>query len=320
MSRFALTCLVIAMATIGGPANAASERVDTICAQRHPGLSQYFNRKKCVEDETLVELQENLAKQREDSARPCIAADISRMEGLAAKAQIQISEDQSLEDVQKLLGVVLGWPGNIQIPDDNIKERVLVTSIPTQCDSKFRLLLNVRESADRKLAWFSVWSMDPPKGYPEGMRSEFGKDFAAIRERARNQLQREREQAQIRTSLEKQEREQEERRRKALQGISIADHRMGCIGSGQCMVRTLEVLLTNITQEPIKEIGLGWAFLGPTMKECPSNLATLQQLYITLQPGESVRRSIAVPNGPLSTNARYCVRITNLRGLYPWEK
>lgn len=134
-----------ALLLIPGLALAASPGIEHRCTTKYPSILQYFAWKDCVQTATQEELEEQLkrqiqeeARQREEQARPCVAADIGRMEGLPAKARAVVKPEWILEQVQLALDPILEMSGQIQVPGDNIKERVLVYSISTKCDASFR--------------------------------------------------------------------------------------------------------------------------------------------------------------------------------------
>src|SRR4051812_29914716 len=99
---FALTMLVAP-----GTACADSADIEHRCTVRYPSITQYFAWKDCVKTETQEEAEENnrrltreLKREKDEAARPCIAADISRMEGMAEKVKAAIKPEWGLEEAQ----------------------------------------------------------------------------------------------------------------------------------------------------------------------------------------------------------------------------
>jgi hypothetical protein len=103
-------------------------------------------------DTVVIGETKNLKRQKEEAARPCLAADIARMEGLAAKASGAVKSESSLEEAQAALSLITGHQGEVGNPKDSIKDRVVVNSIDTRCDAPFHFLINVREGPDKKFA------------------------------------------------------------------------------------------------------------------------------------------------------------------------
>src|SRR5258708_33705291 len=94
--------LWVALALLLAPATASagSADIEHRCTALYPNVWQYFAWKDCVKTATQEEREESLKRQREEGARPCLAADISRMEGLAAKASGAVKSEWSLEEAQ----------------------------------------------------------------------------------------------------------------------------------------------------------------------------------------------------------------------------
>ena len=57
------------------------------------------------------------------------------MEAAAAEVKAAVKPESNMEEVQAVLELITGSAGRIQIPMDDIKERVLVTLISTKCDA-----------------------------------------------------------------------------------------------------------------------------------------------------------------------------------------
>jgi hypothetical protein len=228
------------------------------------------------------------------------------MEGLAAKAREAVKSESSLEEAQAVLSLITGYQGEIAIPKDSIKDRVLINSINTKCDAPFYFLINVREGADKKLRWFRTVAKDPPAGYPAGFHHEFGAEFEEQREQAKRDED-------SRAFMEKIEQEREEQRQRLLRSVKISNAKMKCFGTGSCSMRTLEFVVTNVSQQPVKQISFGWMFLSPQMTECPAKLATKETNYqLVLQPGEKAPQSLYISNAPENGDARFCLSVTEI--------
>jgi hypothetical protein len=313
---------VLALSLLLAPATAYADsaEIESRCTANYPSISQYFAWRDCVKTATQREAEENLKRQeddlkrqREEAARPCLAADIPRMEGLAAKASGAVKSESSLEEAQAAMNLVVGPQGEIAIPKDGIKDRVLVNSIDTRCDAPFHFLINVREGTDKKLRWVRIWAEDAPVGYPAGLHEEFGAEFEVQREQERLRAEGAKRDEELKAMWAKQEQEREEQHEKFLRSVKISNARMKCFGTGSCSMRTLEFVVTNISQQPLKRIAFGWMFLSPQMAECPAKLATKETNYqLVLQPGEKASQSIYIYGAPESGDARYCLRVTEI--------
>lgn len=318
---------VYATAILIAPAVACadSSEIEHLCTLRYPSMTQYFVWKDCLKTETAREAEEagkrqaeELRRIGEEAARPCIAGDISRMESLAAKVKAAINVSSSLEEARAGLKLIIGQGGAVQIPKDNIKERVLVNSIDTKCDSQFHFLINVREGLDGKLRWVRVWAENAPDGYPKGLHSEFSSDFDAAREQERWRAEEIRRNQEIDAVLAKAAREREESRQKFLRSVAISNVKMKCFSDDSCSMRTIEFAVTNVSQQPVKGIGFGWMFLPPKATECPASLGTKENKYLlVLQPGEKALQTITVLDAPENRDAKYCLSVTELGVFYP---
>jgi hypothetical protein len=216
-----------ALALLLAPATASAEsaEIERRCTAMYPNISQYFARKDCVKTATEREAEENLKLQREEAARPCLAADIPRMEGLAAKAREAVKSELTLEEAQAALKLIIGRQGTISIPKDSIKDRVLATSIDTICDAPFDFLINVREGPDKNLRWVRTWAEDPPAGYPANLHQEFSTDFEAQREQERFRAEAAKRDEDLKDIMAKQEQERDEQLTRRMQ----IDGTAGCL-------------------------------------------------------------------------------------------
>ena len=132
------------------------------------------------------EKRENTRAAKESAARPCLGADVSRMEGVASSAAGLIHDTMGPEQVKKILSVTGVSDIAEVIPKDNIKETVLVGYIRTNCHYDYRVLVNVRfvnaESqknlALKKIRWLRFFPENSPDGYsfPWLLDKEFEQD------------------------------------------------------------------------------------------------------------------------------------------------
>jgi hypothetical protein len=182
---------ILALALLLTPAVAVADsaEIEHLCTVKYPSIMQYCVWKDCVKTETQQEAEYNARREeeeakrrKEEAARPCIAADIPRMEALAQKVKAAIRSELTLEEAKAVLEPITGRQAEVQIPKDNIRERVLVDSIDTRCPSAFNFLINVREGADKKIRWLRVVAQDAPAGYRDGLLSEFSSDFERQRQ------------------------------------------------------------------------------------------------------------------------------------------
>jgi hypothetical protein len=301
-------------------AHAANPEIEHRCTVQYPSVTQYFAWKDCVKTATEREAEEEFNRQdkelklyRADAARPCLAADISRMEGLAVRAHEAVKSEFNLEEAKSALSIVLGDEGTIQIADDNIKDRVLITAIYTKCDATFHFLINVREGSDKKLRWFRTSAEDAPVGYQAGIHREYGTEFEAQREQVQFRAETAKRDEELKATWARQEQEREEQRQKLLRSAKISNAKMKCFGTASCSMRTLEFVVTNVSPQPIKHISFGWMFLSPPMTECPAKLATKETKYqLVLQPGEKAAQSIVISGAPENADAKYCLSVTEI--------
>ena len=171
-----LWAAALALLLAPGIASAGSAEIEHVCTVQYPNVWHYLAWKDCVKTATKQEEQENLKRMREEQARSCISADISRMEGLATKARDAVKSESSLEDVKEALTPILGY-AQIQMAHDDIKDRVLGYSIHTKCDAPFRLSINIRVGPDQKLRRFSVLAENAPAGDNDDYHERLSVDF-----------------------------------------------------------------------------------------------------------------------------------------------
>jgi hypothetical protein len=108
----------------------------------------------------------------------------------------------------------------------------------------------------------------------------------------------------------KEEQAREERHQMLLRRIKISNVKIKCVAT-DCSLRSLDFLVTNVSQQPVKEISFGWMLLSPQMTACPAQLATKNKEYLVLQPSETAPLSISIRNAP-SDATKYCLRVTDV--------
>ncbi|MET4605772.1 hypothetical protein ABIB90_005272 [Bradyrhizobium sp. JR4.1] len=307
---------------------AEGSEIEHRCTALYPSMTQYFARKDCVKTQTEYEEKEAFRRHgeerkrsNEEAARPCVAADIRRMESLAAKVKAAVLPDVPLEEVQAAVGLVLGKQGVIEIPDNDIRERVLITSIPTQCGTDFHFLINVREGKDKKLRWLRVSAENAPSGYPAKIHSELGNEFEEQREQESRRAEEAKFQQRIQARMDEEERKAKEVRREFLKSVKISNVRLTCDKPDRCSIRTIEFKITNVSQKPVKDVSFGWLLLPTKTANCPDELATNQRsVGSVLQPGQSRAERIMILATPDDGDAKLCLKVTDLRGLERWEQ
>lgn len=292
--------------------------IEQRCNRLYPSITQYFSRRDCVKHETQKEAAEQEKRAREERARPCIAADIARIEGLAQKANTVVNQNFSLEQAQSVLAVVFGNKAGIGIPDDDLKERVLIQSIRTKCDSDFYFLINIRAAQDGTLRWYRTWAENAPTGYKGGYKSEFSTEFDQERALEQSRIEAKKRQESLDAALAKAEHDRQEQRRKLLNGIKISNGKVVCLGT--CAFGQIEFDVTNASSSPVAEISFGWMIRPPNMAQCPTNLATNKTLHKVLQPGQVVKDTVYFTDAPQDVASRICIQVTDMRTPYPWEK
>lgn len=196
---------------------ADSEKINEICANKY-GDSIFskatciynLNQEKAREAQALKKAEEKELAER--AARPCIAKDLDRMEGLAKKLSTALLKDTTPEEMLSMLKNNNLSPQTTQAKD-NIKEQVVIGVIQTQCPSEFNLLVNVRFDEKSKPKWIRYWAQNAPLGYDDSAYSTIKlaeKDFEY--ETRRKAIQHAEEEAK-RKRVENEEREAAVRRK-----------------------------------------------------------------------------------------------------------
>lgn len=317
--------ITILFALAATPVFAASDEIEHDCTTRYPNVTQYFAWRDCVKTETKREEEERFKatlaaekQARELAERPCIAADISRMEDLAAKARAAIKPQFNLEEAQTALGQAIGYKGEIHIPNDDIKERVLVFSIRTKCNSQFHFLINLRAGQDGSFRWYRTWAQYPPAGYKGELHSEYSIEFEEQRRLEASRAEAAKSAEAFQAMMAKSREDLEEKKRQYLRGIKITNAQLRC--EFDCAWRVLEFNVTNESGRPVGEVSFGW-MLPREGTGCPSNLASKGSLRRVLQPGETVRHKIQFDREEsANSGALYCLRVTEVRAPYDWER
>jgi hypothetical protein len=191
-------------------------------------------------------------------------------------------------------------------------------------------LINVRADEHGRLRWLRTCAENGPVGYPvrnsgfslspvsANCLAQYSVDFEQQRYFAEYKKRNEEMEAESRASMAKEEQAREERHQMLLRSIKISNVKIKCVVT-DCSLRSLDFLVTNASQQPVKEISFGWMLLSPQMTACPAQLATKNKEYVVLQPGETAPLSISIFNAP-SDATRYCLRVTEIGFPMPWEK
>lgn len=162
--------------------------IEKNCKEQFPNMiSDLFARNECINEQMeLMNKERDLAQEvedsrkREENARECIASDLDRMEKIykdifhaikfefdkyANDLNSEILEPKTIEKSVKTV-----WEKAVfetAISKDNIREKVLILSISTKCNSKFQFLINIRLDKDGYVKWYKAWIENPPKGYKD---------------------------------------------------------------------------------------------------------------------------------------------------------
>ena len=137
--------------------------------------------RQAAEQEKQAEAKIIEEKEKEKRARFCIANDIPRLESVLKTIQSTVKSGMSLEEAKVAVDKISGLDGHIIPPTGDIKERVLIYSMSTPCDSPFYFLVNVRAGQDGALRWLHVLAKNPPAGYAEGIHTDFSSEFEQSR-------------------------------------------------------------------------------------------------------------------------------------------
>jgi hypothetical protein len=165
------------------------------CKQLFPTFSQTFERFQCESTEEKKRLAQQAAEEEkrvaqqaeaehekrrlaaEEAARPCIAADLPRMENLIVSAKNATAPDMSLEQAKEAIEAAIPLKAGLVTSNENIKEQVLFFTVRPKCSTAFYLVANVLGHEDGQLSWFAVWAQNSPKGYAEGRHEEMGRFY-----------------------------------------------------------------------------------------------------------------------------------------------
>lgn len=240
-----------------------------------------------------------------------VADDVKRMEALAASASKAVASGMNLDEAQKALASVLNYEGQILPSKSNIKERVLVSSIRTKCNSEFYFLINVSAAESGQLRRISVWSEKAPVGYPSGLDSRYSVDFDSqrnveAREALIEEMQRLADVAQA---------ELKKREDSVLKHVRIVQRSAKCTSFYLSTCRTVEFSLavSNLSKETIVGLGFGWNFPLVASDKCPSELSEKKVEDVRLGPGETAWVVINASDGPPTKDLNYCISLTGAK-------
>lgn len=158
-----------------------SEQINSYCTYKYP--NNYLSVLECKFNEGIERYKTEKEEKREEAARDCIAADLSRMEkeavSLFDSVEIIHKEDSSSSEVKVAnnnLDRILKNQGKV-IPKDNIRESILIGTIPAKCNSKFHFLVNIQFDQNKKIKSINQYAESAPSGYLDGYHSELSIDF-----------------------------------------------------------------------------------------------------------------------------------------------
>jgi hypothetical protein len=171
-----------------------NEQTNEACATQYP--NSFIARVQCIhrmdaqekKNKEDLELKES-QRIKTNSARACIAENIGRIESVVKRLQESTDENLTLAQLKPIFNNILkdskaiafSLDSSIVPANDDIKERVLVTSIYPLCETSFNLLVNVRAAESGKIDSFKVWAINPPTGYFDGQHYEFTVDYETRR-------------------------------------------------------------------------------------------------------------------------------------------
>ncbi|HYL31988.1 MAG TPA: hypothetical protein VEU53_02420 [Stellaceae bacterium] len=301
------------------------------------GVSTYRDHQRAV-----AEQEQTRKAKREERARACNAAEIKRLEPILARANDAVTESMTLDDAKKALDPILGMPTEIDVPSDNIKQKVLVGQLQPKCDSAFYYLINVIADEQGKLTWFRVWAENAPEGYstgPFGSLPQYTSDYGSKRSEAAAAEARRQTAAQQaladelrRKQAADQERQREVERDAILRSLSWLNFRAKCSfasfasnATSSCGYVEFSFAIKNNSNKTITSLGFGWD-LYATRATCPKQLSTKARVpeyefigqKMTLRPGES--KGFDFTSELLPTNyslgslpSSICFKITDVR-------
>jgi hypothetical protein len=302
--------LVLITTSSGSPALAQ----DT-CRDRYPNIWQLLSKWDCEKEGQLREKKIKEEEEREARARPCIAAELPRLESELRHARELIKADMSLDEVQIVLNRHFGKRGSVVVSDNNIKEKVYVNFFSPNCASSFRFLINVNADHTGKLINYMVWAQNSPRGYPEGSVSELSLNFEQQRRQA--QLKADLEAKRIEDIKKKDElavREAEITRRtkEAFQGIYLEEHKLECRLAWSCNLYEIRAAVSNRSTETLTVIEIGWVFV-PRGSSCPTLMSKRSTNTQLVRPGDTTWLSIIGFDGPNNMNYNFCITLESIK-------
>ncbi len=176
------------------------------CREVYPDWTDFFDRRECVEKATSAirkRIQEDKRREakekREADARECISNDLPRMEAAYVKIFDAVEQefqatlndkdggDISSDQIEKILKATITDIFIQKVSsNDNIRQKVLVSTVRTKCNSDFHFLLNIRLDESGNVSWLRGWSETPPTGYKDPIVNSRGYlSYQAMQESAR---------------------------------------------------------------------------------------------------------------------------------------
>jgi hypothetical protein len=172
------------------------------CKNLFPAFSQTLERYRCESTQEKTRLEEKAAaaheeqlrvaaaareeqsRKAEEAVRPCIAADLPRMESIIQTARNATSADMSIEHAKEEIEKATSLRLRSDTSLSDIREPVLIFRVQSNCRSKFNLLVNVLADQQRIVKRFGVWAYDSPTGYAGGFHAELGRNYVYERQSA----------------------------------------------------------------------------------------------------------------------------------------
>lgn len=144
------------------------------CWADHPGtVMDYFRRQACndtqkaiIDKEERTAREERAAAERELRARDCIANNLANVENRITATADKLNAQTTFDAALFVLKADFANQVSLDRRPDDIEKRFayLYTSVP--CDTAFYFRLAIAEGNDKLVAYFNVWALNAPQGYP----------------------------------------------------------------------------------------------------------------------------------------------------------
>jgi len=176
-----------------------TDEAEKTCSAAYPGWLDFIERRKClstINEDIRKRIEESRQKRiekiKEENARECISNDLRRMEDEYIKVYDAVKKEfssaiddregapitsEQIEAVVKMVNPSISFFKKSAL--DNIREKVLIGTIASKCNTAFHFLLNIRLDERNNVMWFRAWSETPPTGYLDPVIT--GRDFLNFR-------------------------------------------------------------------------------------------------------------------------------------------